>query len=80
VDVLIEDVAAGRVNDPEQPDPSAVEETLRERGADFVSYPGWQSIDAAEVGRGEPQGRPRVKFVRVEEMLEAARDADAVAG
>ena len=25
--------------------------------------------------RGEPQGRPRVKFVRVEEMLEAARDS-----
>ena len=43
--------------------------------ADYVSFAGWQAIDAAEVARGEPQGRPRVKFVRVEEMLEAGARA-----
>jgi ferredoxin/flavodoxin---NADP+ reductase len=37
----------------------------------FVSFEDWQAIDQAEVGRGEPHGRPRVKFVRVEEMLGA---------
>ena len=50
--------------------PSAVEELLAERGVRYVSFEDWQAIDQAEVGRGEPHGRPRVKFVRVEEMLE----------
>jgi ferredoxin--NADP+ reductase len=35
-----------------------------------VSFEDWQAIDEAEVGRGEPHGRPRVKFVRVDEMLD----------
>jgi ferredoxin--NADP+ reductase len=73
VDKLFEDVEAGRVREPEAPEAGAIEEMLRDRGVDFVSYPGWQAIDAAETSRGEPEGRPRVKFVRVEEMLEAAR-------
>ena len=39
---------------------------------------GWQKIDAEEVGRGEPHGRPRVKFVRIDEMLDTAvREAEA---
>ena len=46
-----------------------VEELLAERGVRYVSFEDWQAIDRAEVGRGEPHGRPRVKFVRVEEML-----------
>jgi ferredoxin--NADP+ reductase len=75
VDALFEDIEAGKLGEPDAPDPSAVEDLLREREVDFVSYPGWQAIDAAETARGEPQGRPRVKFVRVEEMLEAARDS-----
>jgi ferredoxin/flavodoxin---NADP+ reductase len=77
VNLLFEDVESGKVGRPEAPDQAAVEETLRERDVDFVSYPGWQAIDAAETARGEPEGRPRVKFVRVEEMLEAARDSVA---
>ncbi len=75
VDALFEDVESGSLGEPDAPEPAAVEELLRERGVDFVSFPGWQAIDAAETARGESQGRPRVKFVRVEEMLEAARDA-----
>ncbi len=43
---------------------------LAERGVRYVSFEDWQAIDQAEVGRGEPHGRPRVKFVRVEEMLD----------
>ncbi len=73
VNLLFEDVEAGKLGEPDASDPVAVEELLRDRGVDFVSYPGWQAIDAAETSRGEPEGRPRVKFVRVEEMLEAAR-------
>src|SRR5207247_148474 len=71
VNALIEDVESGTVGEPQAPEPGAVEELLRERGVDFVSFPGWQAIDAAETARGEPQGRPRVKLIRIEEMLEA---------
>jgi ferredoxin/flavodoxin---NADP+ reductase len=68
---LLADVADGKLLEPESPEPAAVEELLAERGIRYVSFEDWQAIDQAEVGRGEPHGRPRVKFVRVEEMLGA---------
>jgi ferredoxin--NADP+ reductase len=71
VDHLLADVRSGALLEPESPDPAAVDELLGERGIRFVSFEDWEAIDQAEVGRGEPHGRPRVKFVRVEEMLGA---------
>jgi ferredoxin/flavodoxin---NADP+ reductase len=38
-----------------------------------VSYSGWEAIDAAEKSKGEPLGRPRVKFCSIDEMVEASR-------
>ncbi len=73
VDGLLEDVAARRVPRPAAPQPEAIEELLAERRPDFVSFAGWEAIDRAEVERGEPEGRPRVKFTRIDEMFEAAR-------
>lgn len=67
---LLADVEAQTLLTPESPDPTAVESLLAERGVRYVSFEDWQAIDQAEVGRGEPHGRPRVKFVRVEEMLQ----------
>jgi ferredoxin/flavodoxin---NADP+ reductase len=67
---LLEDTASGTLLEPASPEPTAVEDLLTERGVRFVTFEDWQAIDQAEVGRGEPHGRPRVKFVRVEEMLE----------
>jgi ferredoxin--NADP+ reductase len=82
VDNVFEDIDAGHIHQPRTADPEAVVRLLDERGIDYVSFGGWQAIDRAEVARGEPQGRPRLKFTRIEEMLEAAReeDRDAVAG
>ncbi|HWB70385.1 MAG TPA: FAD-dependent oxidoreductase [Solirubrobacterales bacterium] len=68
---LLADVASQTLLAPENPDPAAVEGLLGERGVRYVSFEDWQAIDQAEIGRGEPHGRPRVKFVRVEEMLGA---------
>ena len=68
---LLADVESQTLLEPENPDPAAVEALLAERGVRYVSFEDWQAIDQAEVGRGEPHGRPRVKFVRVEEMLGA---------
>jgi ferredoxin--NADP+ reductase len=38
-----------------------------------VGFEGWRAIDAAEVSKGEPLGRPRVKFCSIDEMVEASR-------
>ena len=45
---------------------------LRERGVGWVDVGGWGRLDAVETERGKAQGRPRVKFCSVEEMLGAA--------
>ncbi len=60
----------------EAPDRS-IEELLAERQPDAVTFAGWQAIDEAERSAGEPQGRPRVKFCRVEEMVEASKAKSA---
>jgi len=76
VQAIFEDLEADRVPDragAAQP----IAELLDERGGDHVTYMGWQAIDAAEVGAGEPHGRPRVKFCRVHEMIEAAKTGQA---
>jgi ferredoxin/flavodoxin---NADP+ reductase len=52
-------------------DPKAAEAFIRARKPTAVSYSDWQVLDRLEVQKGKPQGRPRVKFVRVPEMLDA---------
>jgi ferredoxin--NADP+ reductase len=76
VDNLFADLEAGNI--PEAPlaaDRDATEALLNERKPDHVTFEGWEAIDAAEVERGKPHGRPRVKFCRVEEMVEAAKSS-----
>jgi ferredoxin--NADP+ reductase len=67
---LLADVESQTLLDPATPAPEAIEQLLAEKGVRYISFEDWQAIDQAEVGRGEPHGRPRVKFVRVEEMLD----------
>jgi ferredoxin/flavodoxin---NADP+ reductase len=77
---LLADLAEGKI--PEAPlagDRGATEVLLTERKPDHVTYEGWEAIDAAEVAAGEPKGRPRVKFCRVEEMVEASKSAKTAA-
>ncbi|MGH2823353.1 MAG: FAD-dependent oxidoreductase [Thermoleophilaceae bacterium] len=74
VDALLEDLDAGRLNEPADPSRDALEELLDERKPDHVTYTGWEAIDRAEKAAGEPQGRPRVKLTTTEELLEAARE------
>jgi ferredoxin--NADP+ reductase len=67
---MVEDAEAGRLNAPTvDDDPEA---WLRERVPGLVTWEGWQAIDAHETAAGEQQGRPRVKLVRVPEMLSVA--------
>jgi ferredoxin/flavodoxin---NADP+ reductase len=74
VDNLVADASAGKLPSPAAAaDPDSVVQLLTERAPDHVTFEGWQGIDVAEQERGKPLGRPRVKFVRVDEMLDAAR-------
>jgi ferredoxin--NADP+ reductase len=47
-------------------------ELLASRNVRVVSYPQWRVIDAAEVARGAAVGKPREKFVDVDEMVSVA--------
>jgi len=67
---VVEDADAGSLNQPT--DDTDAEAWLRGRVPGLVTWADWQAIDAHETAAGETQGRPRVKLVRVPEMLAIA--------
>jgi ferredoxin/flavodoxin---NADP+ reductase len=76
---IVEDTEAGRLRDPDPAlaDADAIAEWLLASNDGAVEWAGWQAIDAHERGLGEPAGRPRVKLVRMAELVEASRAAAA---
>ena len=75
VNGLVEDATRGALLEPAAPGPEAFDRLIRARQPRLVTFADWKSIDQAEIERGRSQGRPRVKFTTVEEMLAAfARD------
>jgi ferredoxin--NADP+ reductase len=60
VAALVDDFNAGRLNAPTER-PAALAKLVRERQPDVVDAAGWRVIDAAEIARGQAQGRPRVE-------------------
>ena len=71
VEAMLEDLALGTLPSPAHPEPATVESFIRQRQPAAVTYADWQRIDQLETARGEPQGRPRVKFTSTEEILAA---------
>lgn len=57
----------------DQRDPSQIEDFLREREVDYVTYKDWKILDQYEISCGAPHGRPRVKLTTVTEMLAVIR-------
>lgn len=76
VAALVDDYNAGLLDEP-MSRPSALRHLVRSRQPDVIDADGWRAIDAAEVERGAAQGRPRVKFTTVPEMVAAARPSRA---
>jgi len=68
---MVEDLAQGLTLHPAAPGAEAAERLIRERQPRFFSFQDWLRLNELEVGRGRAMGRPRVKFTRVEEMLQA---------
>jgi ferredoxin--NADP+ reductase len=74
VTCMVEDLAAGKLNDPEDPSIEGAAALIEKRVSEGISYQQWQKIDAAEVSRGEVEGRPRVKFTRVADMVSVGKN------
>jgi ferredoxin/flavodoxin---NADP+ reductase len=72
VSKVIEDAAAGALNQPADPTAEGAEQCIRARVPSAISWEGWCAIDEHERRAGEPQSRPRVKIVRMQDLLEAA--------
>ena len=73
--MLLEDAAADKIGAGRPSSASAVDAFLAERSVAVVTYAGWEAIDALERGRGEAEGRPRVKLATWDELLATGRSA-----
>lgn len=69
VNSLFEDLHKDKLTPCAEPDPQAIIDLLQARGVRYVSADEWRKIDSAEVEAGKQIGKPRVKFVRAEQML-----------
>jgi ferredoxin/flavodoxin---NADP+ reductase len=76
VDALLADLAAGKIPEPAVNDPDAILSVLADRAPEHITYEHWEAIDQHEREAGEPHGRPRVKLVRHEHLLDAAKRAE----
>jgi ferredoxin/flavodoxin---NADP+ reductase len=72
---LLEDAAAGRLNEPSEDD---IEALLAAKAPDHVTWEGWEAIDRAERDAGEPHGRPRVKLADWQSLRDAARGSVSI--
>jgi ferredoxin--NADP+ reductase len=62
-----------KICDRKKPGADALRPLLERRGIWVLNYQNWLMIDAAEIDRGKPKGKPREKFTRIHEMLAASR-------
>ncbi len=69
---IVADAEAG-VLDGDRPDADELAAWLAGRAPDAVTWEGWQAIDEHERAAGEPHGRPRVKLVRLADLVAAGR-------
>lgn len=65
---LIEDMRNDTLNSADRSD---ILPLLSERKIRFFTFSDWQKLDKLEQAKGQPLGRPRVKFTTVDEMWKA---------
>ncbi len=71
---VLEDAPSLPPLDPANATRESVEKLLTERKPNYVSYEDWQLIDQLETEHGQAVGRPRIKFSRIDEMLNALQE------
>jgi ferredoxin/flavodoxin---NADP+ reductase len=72
---ILQDAESGALGQPSagERDAEATMLWLSEKVPGLVTWEGWEAIDARESALGSPAGRPRVKLVRLAELIEASR-------
>jgi len=73
VNCMIEDLNRNKYLDPKYPEISKVEDFLAERKPEFIDYESWLEIDREEINRGKSQGRPRVKYTTIQDLLNKSK-------
>ncbi len=74
VESMLADARAGKTLQPAQATSQAADALVHGRQAHVVSFDDWKRLDALELSRGKEQGRPRVKFSRIDDMLTALKE------
>jgi ferredoxin--NADP+ reductase len=69
---LVEDLAAGTLQQPSGAGRDEIVALLTERKPQFVTADGWHAIDRHEVERGRSEQRPRVKLASRDDLLTTA--------
>ena len=69
---IVADAEAGVLEAP-RPDADDCAQWLAVCAPDALTWEGWQAIDEHERAAGEPHGRPRVKLVRLADLMAAGR-------
>ena len=70
---VVADLERGALSDVSDHDSDSIAAWVAERVPEAVTWAGWRAIDEHERGLGEPHGRPRVKLVRLAELVAASR-------
>ncbi len=71
VGAMLEDLESGALLAPASPAADGVVSLLNSKRISFITYEDWVEIDRQEVARGEPLGRPRLKFTDRRSVLDA---------
>ncbi len=69
VELMLKDLANGVHLQPAMPEVETAVSFVRERQPDVIRYADWEYLDEIELAHGVEQGRPRVKFTDVAEMV-----------
>jgi ferredoxin/flavodoxin---NADP+ reductase len=78
VEHLLDDLHAGALGSAPHASRTAVEAMLAGRGVDYDTYADWLTLDALEQANGAAQGRPRLKYSRIDEMQAAIHAQRAI--
>lgn len=71
---ILQDVDRGEVPvDDSRTGGQEIRELLTQRNVQFVSFDDWSRIDQVEREEGKKEGKPREKFVSVDQMVETAK-------
>ncbi len=71
VNMLIQDAPNLPQIDPSKATRAAVEALLNERKPNHITYTDWQLLDMLEMQNGQSLDRPRLKYSRIDEMIDA---------